>query len=187
MKITKDTITAIVFMITVILLTCGLVISYNAGGKASATDNPSALANNTISPADLQAYQLILTIVNPPASNGTEPAYGMPMIPATSRLYLVNVTHSSDPAVREGAYATLVLDFNPGNLLSSLSARSPDPLVPGAVIGISHYTYDGTYPPYGKIEVDIPIGTDWQAKVSVISSPVPTDSGAPILSNIDEK
>jgi hypothetical protein len=93
------------------------------------------------------------------------------MMPASSLYYTVEVMQSSDPAIATGTYAMLVLNFNPGQPPSNMVAKAPGQLVTGAVLGINDYTYDGSYRPYGKIEVDIPIGTDWTAKVSVLSSP----------------
>jgi len=112
--------------------------------------------------------RLVLMIATPPP---TGQIYNMPMMPASSLYYTVEVMRSSDPAIADGTYAMLVLNFNPGQPPSNMVAKAPPQLVTGAVLGINDYTYDGSYKPYAKIEVDIPIGTDWTTKVTVISSP----------------
>ena len=112
--------------------------------------------------------KLVLMIANPPS---TGQIYNMPMMPASSLYYTVEVMRSQDPAIAEGTYATLILNFNPGQPPSNMVAKAPAELVTGAVLGINEYTYDSSYRPYARIEVDIPIGTDWSTKVSVLSSP----------------
>jgi hypothetical protein len=112
--------------------------------------------------------KLVLIIANPPS---TGQIYNMPMMPASSLYYTVEVMQSQDPAIAEDTYATLILNFNPGQPASNMVAKAPAELVTGAVLGINEYTYDNSYRPYAKIEVDIPIGTDWATKVSVLSSP----------------
>jgi len=120
--------------------------------------------NGTAGPSS----RLVLMIANPPP---TGQIYNMPMMPASSLYYTVEVMRSSDPAIAAGTYATLILNFNPGQPPSDMVAKALPQLVTDAVLGINDYTYDGSYKPYAKIEVDIPIGTDWRTKVTVISSP----------------
>jgi hypothetical protein len=128
---------------------------------------PTVTPTYTIA-GSVASSKLVLMIANPPS---TGQIYNMPMMPASSVYYTVEVMQSQDPAIAEGTYATLILNFNPGQPPSNMVAKAPAELVTGAVLGINEYTYDSSYRPYAKIEVDIPIGTDWTTKVSVLSSP----------------